>query len=74
MQLNEEVTIETDATMSFSLQRYWKLKDKERLEGEPRYDEELLWANWNPEVPTLLRSTCPLEDDPDAQPGKPGLE
>lgn len=54
--------------MAFSLQRYWKLKDKERLAPAPRYDEELLWANWNPEVPTLLQSTCPIEQEP-APPG-----
>ena len=58
--------------MSFSLQRYWKLKDKERLEAEPRYNEELLWANWNPEVPTLLQATCPLEEEPAAEPRKLG--
>jgi len=50
--------------MAFSLERYWKLKEAERLAPAPRYEEELLWANWNPEVPSLLQSSCPTELEP----------
>ena len=71
MQRNKEATIEIETAMSFSLQRYWKLKSAERLAPAAPYEEEHLWANWNPEVPSLLRSTCPIEDEPVPQQAKP---
>jgi hypothetical protein len=53
--------------MAFSLERYWKLKEAERLAPAPRYNEELLWANWNPEVHSLLQANCPAELEPAAK-------
>jgi len=57
--------------MTFSLQRYWKLREAQRLAPADRYEEEFMWANWNPEVPSLLQSTCPPEQDPAPQLRKP---
>ena len=56
--------------MAFSLERYWKLKDAERLGPADRYEDELLWANWNPEVPSLLQSECANVDAPTAKQSK----
>jgi hypothetical protein len=56
--------------MAFSLERYWKLKEAERLAPAPRYNEELLWANWNPEVPSLLQASYPPELEPAAKPSQ----
>lgn len=53
--------------MAFSLQRYWTLKEAQRLEPVARYNEELLCASWNPEVPLLLQSSCPNEQEPGPQ-------
>lgn len=53
--------------MAFSLERYWKLKEAERLAPTARYEEELLWANWNPEVPSLLQSECANAEEPPAK-------
>ena len=50
--------------MAISLQRYWKLKEEQRLAPVDRYNEELLCANWNPDVPLLLQSSCQIEPDP----------
>lgn len=49
--------------MAISLQRYWKLKEAQRLAPVARYDEELLSANWNPAVQLLLQSRDPTEQD-----------
>ena len=54
--------------MVISLQRYWQLKEAQRLAPVARYDEELTWANWNPEVPSLLQSSCQTPQEPSAQP------
>lgn len=54
--------------MVISLQRYWQLKEAQRLAPVARYDEELTWANWNPEVPLLLQSSCPDQQEPSPQP------
>lgn len=55
--------------MAFSLQRYWKLKEAQRLAPRARYNDELLYANWNPEVPLLLRSSSQAEQElPPQQP------
>lgn len=57
MQLISQETRSSYAhTMAFSVQRYWKLKERQRLSPVARYDEEVLCANWNPEVPLLLQS------------------
>lgn len=53
--------------MVISLQRYWQLKEAQRLAPVARYDEELSWANWNPEVPLLLQSSCPDHQEPRPQ-------
>jgi hypothetical protein len=53
--------------MFISLQRYWKLKEAQRLAPVARYNDELLCANWNPEVPLLLRSGCQNEQGPSPQ-------
>ena len=68
--LRKDTTRTCADAMAFSLQRYWKLKEEERLAPSAHYEEELLWANWNPEVPSLLRSTCPIEDEPAPPPSK----
>ena len=62
--LGKETTTYFSHTMAFSLERYWKLKETERLAPAARYEEELLWANWNPEVPSLLQAGCPTELEP----------
>ena len=49
--------------MGFSLKRYWKLKKEEGLTPQARYDEEVLSANWNPELPALFQSNGQTEDD-----------
>lgn len=48
--------------MAFSLRRYWNLRYEQRLARVARYDEELLCANWNPDVPLLLQSNGQTED------------
>lgn len=53
--------------MGFSLHRYWKLKEAQRLAPVARYDEDLLCANWNPEVPLLLQCSCQTEQPPSPQ-------
>jgi hypothetical protein len=53
--------------MVISLQRYWKLKEAQRLAPVPRYDEELLCANWNPAVQLLLQSSCQTEQESSSQ-------
>jgi len=53
--------------MVISLQRYWQLKEAQRLAPVARYDEELSWANWNPEVPLLLQSSCQAQQEPGPQ-------
>ena len=58
--------------MAFSLERYWKLREAERLAPAARYEEELLWANWNPEVPSLLQSACPDVEGPAAKESESG--
>ena len=68
--LGKESTIYCARAMAFSLQRYWKLKEAERLAPAARYEEELLWANWNPEVPSLLQATCPSDLEPGTQESK----
>ena len=50
--------------MTISLQRYWKLKEAHRLAPMARRNEELVWANWTPELPSLLQSSCPTELEP----------
>ena len=50
--------------MTISLQRYWKLKEANRLAPVARRDEELACANWNPELPSLLQSSGPTEVEP----------
>jgi len=50
--------------MTISLQRYWKLKEAHRLAPAARHDEGLVWANWSPELPSLLQSSCPTELEP----------
>lgn len=54
--------------MVISLQRYWKLKEAQRLAPTPRYEEEILSANWNPEVPLLLQSSAQIEQEAPPQP------
>lgn len=49
--------------MDFSLKRYWRLKKEERHTPEARYDEDVLSANWNPELPSLLQSNAQTEED-----------
>jgi len=49
--------------MVISLKRYWNLKEAQRLAPVARYNEELLCANWNPEVPLLLQSSCQTEQE-----------
>lgn len=53
--------------MDLSLKRYWKLKKDERLTPEARYDEEVLAANWNPELPSLLQSNAQTEEESNPQ-------
>jgi hypothetical protein len=49
--------------MVISLQRYWKLKEAQRLAPVVRYDEELLCANWNPAAELLLQSNGQTEHE-----------
>ena len=65
--LGQETKFYFAHAMAFSLERYWKLKEAERLAPAARYEEELLWANWNPEVPSLLQSDCPSAEEPTAK-------
>jgi len=53
--------------MIFSLKRYWKLKQDDRLTSQPRYTEEVLSANWNPELPSLLQSNGQTEEQPNPE-------
>ena len=53
--------------MDFSLKRYWKLKKEEGHTPEARYDEDVLSANWNPELPPLLQSNAQTEEDSNPQ-------
>lgn len=53
--------------MVISLQRYWKLKEAQRLEPATGCSEEFSCANWNPEVPSLLQSSCETEQEPGPQ-------
>jgi len=48
--------------MAFSLRRYWDLRYERQLARVARYDEELLCANWNPDVPLLLQSNGQTEE------------
>lgn len=50
--------------MAISLQRYWKLKEDQRFARTDYGSEELLCANWNPEAPSLLQSSCPSDEEP----------
>ena len=68
--LGQKTTSYIARAMAFSFQRYWKLKEAERLAPVAQYEEELLWANWNPEVPSLLQSGCPTEQEPAARPSR----
>lgn len=62
--LGQETSANQAHVMVISLQRYWQLKEAQRLAPVARYDEELTWANWNPEVPLLLQSRCPDPQEP----------
>jgi hypothetical protein len=68
--LAQDTTSNFAHAMAFSLERYWKLKEAERLAPAARYEEELLWANWNPEVPSLLRPDFTSEQEPTAEQSK----
>jgi hypothetical protein len=53
--------------MVISLQRYWQLKEAQRLAPVARDNDELPCANWNPELPLLLQSSCQTEQEPSPQ-------
>ena len=50
--------------MGISLRRYWRLKEEQRLAPTPRYDQDVLFAEWNPELPSLLQCSCPTDEEP----------